>query len=553
MEVLRATAMGLCFGVREALAEVARAARPAETAIVGQLVHNERVLAELAERGFTSTTESDRQIPIAPIVMITAHGISDRQRERLQAAGKELIDTTCPLVQRVHAAARSLERDGFHILVVGRPKHVEVLGITGDLKSFEVIDAIEQVRCYGRSRLGIVCQSTTSPELAEQIHAEVQRLNPLASIRFVNTICHPTLERRQAVLQLLPLVDAIVVVGGAHSNNTQQLAELCERHGVATYHVQSAADLRSEWFRQCHAVGLTAGTSTLDACIDEVETHLRAIAPGKQQSRLRSSASWVRYFRRNAAAARDIDWHNFAPLEDGEAKALGHSIAIFQRGEDGTGKRFLRRASLHARATGDPQYLEAVRLFVAEEQRHAAELGRFLDLAGLPRASFVGTDRLFRTLRGMARLELTVRVLLTAETLAKVYYSALRAGTSHWVLRQLCTCILRDEVAHVQFQAQRVAMLNRHQRLLRPLKRLLHRMFYYAVSEWIWWTHRSVFRAAQWRRRDYRRKVKRAWRVTERLMGQKINERGPRKRERARGLRRIRRSATEKRRWIKRW
>ena len=236
------------------------------------------------------------------------------------------------------------------------------------------------------------------------------------------------------------------------------------------------------------------------------------------RDRLRTSASWVSYFRENATAERQIDWSDFPALAPAEARAIARSMAAFQKGEDGTGRRFLQRAAEYARQAKDADYLQAVRYFVAEEQRHAAELGRFLDLAGLPRAKFVGTDKVFRSLRGMAGLELIVRVLLTAETLAKVYYSALRAATAHPTLRQLCRQILRDEVAHVEFQAQRLAILSRARWPSRWMRQILHRFFYYCVAVWVWWTHRSVFRAANWSYRDYWRRVKRAWRVTDRWM-----------------------------------
>jgi len=520
VEVLRAAAMGLCFGVRDALAAARSAPRPSETAVYGQLVHNELVLVELSQRGFQLTDEVDRQMPSSPTVMITAHGISDRERTRLVSAGKQLIDTTCPLVKRVHAAAQTLARDGFHVLVVGRPAHVEVLGIIGDLESYHVVSCANDVQEYEYAKLGIVCQSTTPPELAQQVHTEVERRNPKALIKFINTICQPTVDRQNALMNLLPFVDAMVIVGGANSNNTQQLVSLCSRNGVPAHHVQSVNDLQTEWFSSsdCRAIGLTAGTSTLDRSIDEVEQRLRVLRPASHRGAIQSTSSWVKYYRRNAIAAREIDWENFRPLDQSEAKAIGRSLAAFQHGENGTGTRFLERSADHAKKINDPHYVEAVRLFIAEEQRHAAELGRFLDMAHLPRASFVATDKVFRKLRGLAGLELIIRVLLTAEVLAKVYYAALRDATSHPVLRQLCTRILKDEVAHVEFQAQRLAIIVRSHNRARRLRIWCHRMFYYGVARWVWWTHRSVFRQANWRSREYWRRVKREWKKTEHAM-----------------------------------
>src|SRR5947208_3563901 len=124
MEIIRASAMGMCFGVRDALRVADAVAEPALVTIHGELVHNEEVLADLERRGFSATPESARSaIPEGPAVLITAHGISDRERRRLREAGKALIDTTCPLVRLVHEAARRFEREGDFVVVIGRRGH----------------------------------------------------------------------------------------------------------------------------------------------------------------------------------------------------------------------------------------------------------------------------------------------------------------------------------------------------------------------------------------------------------------------------------------------
>src|SRR5207247_787258 len=105
-------------------------------------------------------------LPATPAVLVTAHGISDTARNRLLDAGKQIIDTTCPLVRRAHLAAQQLQAAGFHVLVIGKQEHVEVLGIVEDLTSYDVIGSAAAVRCYPYPRLGIVCQTTASPDLA---------------------------------------------------------------------------------------------------------------------------------------------------------------------------------------------------------------------------------------------------------------------------------------------------------------------------------------------------------------------------------------------------
>src|SRR5262245_57797804 len=130
MRVIRADALGMCFGVRDALAAIDEVTTPHDATVHGELVHNEEVTRRLAARGFATLPETDRgRIPLTAHVVITAHGVSHRERARLTGAGKSLIDTTCPLVTRVHEAAQALQREGYFVLVVGRPGHVEVEGI----------------------------------------------------------------------------------------------------------------------------------------------------------------------------------------------------------------------------------------------------------------------------------------------------------------------------------------------------------------------------------------------------------------------------------------
>lgn len=278
MKVIRAEAMGLCFGVRDALHVARNVEAPEAVTIHGELVHNETVLIQLQQRGFRRTSEHNRYgLPESTDVLITAHGISQRERQRLEDAGKHLIDTTCPLVRRVHEETQQLNSQGYHVVVIGRLGHVEVQGIVEDLCSYEVVTTLDDVTTWKYPRFGIVCQTTTPSRMAEQIRLAIESRNPHAEIRFVNTVCAPTSDRQQAADRLCSQVDIVVVVGGANSNNTRQLVELCRELGTPAYQVQTAADLEPAWFTSCRTVGLTAGTSTLDETIEDVYRVLRSI------------------------------------------------------------------------------------------------------------------------------------------------------------------------------------------------------------------------------------------------------------------------------------
>jgi 4-hydroxy-3-methylbut-2-en-1-yl diphosphate reductase len=280
MQILQADVLGMCFGVRDALDMLGAVPDPSRVTIHGELVHNEAILDDLERRGFRQIEESGRRpLPLTDTVLITAHGISDKERRRLLDAGKELVDTTCPLVRRAHEAAQKLRASGRFVIVIGKRGHVEIQGIVEDLDQFEVVQSADEVRSYHSKLLGIMCQTTTPERLAQQVRAAVAAKNPAADIAFIDTVCHPTKDHQKALEDLLAQVDVMVVVGGRNSNNTRALAARCRERGVQAYHIQSAADLDPSWFECAAKVGLTAGTSTLDATIDEVREALLHLSP----------------------------------------------------------------------------------------------------------------------------------------------------------------------------------------------------------------------------------------------------------------------------------
>lgn len=161
MKVLRAQALGMCFGVRDALAAMRAVEDPENFSIHGQLVHNASVQRELAERGFAQVSELSRERPHArDKVVVTAHGISEREGERLAAAGYEIFDTTCPLVRRAHTAALDLSRRVEHVVVLGRAGHVEVRGLVGDLSSYSIVASVDDIELWPVETIGVICQTT---------------------------------------------------------------------------------------------------------------------------------------------------------------------------------------------------------------------------------------------------------------------------------------------------------------------------------------------------------------------------------------------------------
>lgn len=279
MKIVTAAASGMCFGVRDALVALAAIKEPRSVAIYGELVHNDVVLHQLDVRGFQQIAETDREeLPEASQVVVTAHGISQRRRQQFIDAGKTLIDTTCPLVARVHRAAQELAQSGAFIVVIGRSGHVEIEGIVGDLDSYAIVASIADVECYSARRIGVICQTTFPCEEADAIRVRIAECNPQAKIQWVDTICQPTKDRQQALNELCEQVEAVVVIGGRHSHNTLRLVDSCRKRGRAVFHVQDASELEPKSFERFETVGVTAGTSTLPETIEQVVERLQAIA-----------------------------------------------------------------------------------------------------------------------------------------------------------------------------------------------------------------------------------------------------------------------------------
>jgi 4-hydroxy-3-methylbut-2-enyl diphosphate reductase len=242
--------------------------------ILGELVHNTEILRRLREAGVRSVPSVDAPVETSR-VMITAHGAATTVIERLRARGLHVEEATCPLVTHAHRRLQRLAAQGYFPVVIGNPQHVEVRGLVGDLDEYAVISSEAEVpRLTGRPRLGVVSQTTQPLELVLQIVDQIRAAFPEAEVRFVDTVCQPTKERQSAARRLASLCPVIIVIGGQNSNNTRQLVRTCEAEGARAYQVESAADLRPEWFVDIDTVGLTAGTSTPDEVIQEVHDAL---------------------------------------------------------------------------------------------------------------------------------------------------------------------------------------------------------------------------------------------------------------------------------------
>ena len=277
MKIIRAEHLGMCFGVKDAIALALETAGREPLTILGDLVHNDNVLAALKARGVVIEQQAEKVT--TQTVMVTAHGASERALTQTRALGFHVLEATCPLVVVAHHAILKLAREGFHPVIVGKRDHVEVRGLTGDLDEFDVVLSDADILALKEHpRFGVAAQTTQPIEKVRLLVNFLRFRFPNSEVRFIDTVCRPTKQRQHAAVELAQQCDVVIVIGGAHSNNTRELVETCNRYCARVHHVQTADDLHTEWLEGASIVGITAGTSTPDDVIDRVEQALHAVA-----------------------------------------------------------------------------------------------------------------------------------------------------------------------------------------------------------------------------------------------------------------------------------
>jgi 4-hydroxy-3-methylbut-2-enyl diphosphate reductase len=261
-EVRIAKRTGFCYGVREAIdkAKEASAAGKA-THTLGQVVHNEGVIADLEELGI-QTVDSLDDVDHGAAVVIRAHGVKPEVMDRATARGLEVIDGTCTWVLQEHRELARLVDEGYTIVLLGTPNHAEVVGMLGFAPDAIVVDEEEDWdRIPRRKKLALISQSTQPPWKFEKLAAfMVSRSHEL---KIVNTVCPVTIRRQEDTLETAREVDLMVVVGGRSSANTKELTRLCGIAGTPAVQIEGARDLADPGtFTGAAVVGVTGGTST---------------------------------------------------------------------------------------------------------------------------------------------------------------------------------------------------------------------------------------------------------------------------------------------------
>jgi 4-hydroxy-3-methylbut-2-enyl diphosphate reductase len=276
MRIVLARHFGMCFGVRDAIAQAEHLAKEGPLTILGELVHNPVVRERLHAVGARETADLSAD---DSRVMVTAHGASDRRHAQLKASRLTIADGTCPLVRRAHQQLKALVTAGYFPVVIGKRGHVEVRGLTEDFEDAYVLENIAEVEALPpRERYGVISQTTQPLDHVRCIVTEIRRRRPESEVRFVDTVCQPTKDRQHALTNLVETADTIVVVGGRGSNNTLQLVRTCAAAGRRVIHIERPEELRTQMFCDAQIVGVTVGTSTLPETVAAVIEQLEEIS-----------------------------------------------------------------------------------------------------------------------------------------------------------------------------------------------------------------------------------------------------------------------------------
>ena len=281
MEVKVAKTAGFCFGVKRAVDQVYEQAEKQKGKKIytyGPIIHNEEVVKDLRGRGVEVIHSEEELAALADgIVIIRSHGVSKKIYDLLEEKHIEYVDATCPFVKKIHNIVRQASEEGKHVVIIGNPEHPEVQGIVGwSLLPATVVqnaEEAEQLSLPEEQKICIVSQTTFNYNKFKDLVEIISKKR--YDISVLNTICNATKERQTEAKSIAKGVDAMIVIGDKHSSNTQKLFEICKKACNNTYYIQTLDDLDMNQLRSVETVGITAGASTPNKIIEEVQKNVR--------------------------------------------------------------------------------------------------------------------------------------------------------------------------------------------------------------------------------------------------------------------------------------
>ncbi|MFA5865162.1 MAG: 4-hydroxy-3-methylbut-2-enyl diphosphate reductase [Phycisphaerae bacterium] len=269
MKILLAKKRGFCPGVQHAI-EKAKSALGANRIVysLGPIIHNQQVVSELTHQGLKIVDSVD-QVPPGSTVLIRSHGVGPAVFQQANERNLNVIDATCVLVKRAQKLVQQLDEAGYQVVVIGDPDHPEVQGIIGYAKHVVVLNNEEDIaKLPSSAKIGVAAQTTLSKShLAEMVAKIIE--HGFNEIRLVNTLCGEAVGRQLSAVELARQVDVMFVLGGRHSANTRELAQLAYACGTRTYHLEDFSQFEPQMMEKAEIIGITAGASTPENIVQE--------------------------------------------------------------------------------------------------------------------------------------------------------------------------------------------------------------------------------------------------------------------------------------------
>jgi len=281
MEIKLAKTAGFCFGVKRAVDTVYKEAEKNNETIYtfGPIIHNEQVVEDLEKNGVfvVNTIEELKALKAGTTVIVRSHGVGKAIYDLMEECGLNIVDATCPFVKKIHRIVERESKAGKRIIIIGNDKHPEVEGIKGwvcgNATVIETFDEAHGFTAENDEQLCIVSQTTFNYNKFQDLVEIISEKG--YDVESINTICNATEERQTEAKLIAGTVDSMIVIGGSHSSNTQKLFEICKKECENTYYIQTLEDLNMENLKGLNYVGITAGASTPNNIIEEVQKHVR--------------------------------------------------------------------------------------------------------------------------------------------------------------------------------------------------------------------------------------------------------------------------------------
>ena len=278
MEINLAKSAGFCFGVKRAIdiaSEIVESGKPVY--MLGDIVHNEEVVKNLARRGIRRVKNLSRRKK--GVLLVAAHGTTADLFGKAKQYGYEIVDATCPMVKEIHKIVIEMDRQGYRIIIIGDKNHAEVIGIAGQIKNksiiIEDIDELDSQKLDGIKKAAVVIQSTQDSEKISKIKDILEKR--IGDLKFFNTVCAPTRIKQKEIRTLPKENDVVIVIGSKKSANTKRLYQIAKSINKNTYWINNKDEIKRNWFKNAESVGVTAGASTPFESIRSVVQHIKSI------------------------------------------------------------------------------------------------------------------------------------------------------------------------------------------------------------------------------------------------------------------------------------